>query len=126
MTSDTEYVEKLVKGYERRKMRAAFYGLASIVFAAFAYFTYVKLDEKTHEVTSSITSAISKGQVLTDIDIELVETNNRLSYVLGFRVGQQLNMLATTSGITLGYCMYLLFWSRKERIIKELYEKTKI
>lgn len=126
MTSDTEYAEKIIKTYERRKKRAAFFALISIIFAALAYISYVTLDEKNNELTSSISSALIEGRVLTEGDIGLVEANNQLSYVMGLRIGQTLNALASASGLSLGYCLYLLFWSRKERIIKDLYEKAKI
>jgi hypothetical protein len=45
---------------------------------------------------------------------------------MGLRVGQLLTTIAIGSGISFGYCLYFLFCPRKERIIKELYEKTKI
>lgn len=126
MISDKEYVEKIIRSYERRKKRAAFFGVASVIFGAFAYISYVELGEKAQELTRSISSALTEGQPLTESGIELVEVNNKLSYVMGLRVGQLLSTFSAGSGISLGYCLYLLFWPRKERIIKELYEKTKI
>jgi len=125
MKTDSEYVEKIIKNYERRKVRAAFFGMASLIFGVFACLSYMALDDKTHEVASSIASMLIEGRALTAIDIKLVKTNNQLSYIMGMRIGQLVNTFATAAGLSMGYCLYLLFWPRKERIIKELYEKTK-
>ena len=126
MTSDKEYVEKIIRSYERRKIRATYFGAMSIIFASLAYFSYVAITEKTYEITNSMSSLLTEGRALTETDIKLVEVNNELSYVMGLRVGQLLNTFSTGAGLSFGYCLYLIFWPRKERIIKELYEKTKI
>jgi len=126
MKTDADYAEKIIKSYERRKVRAVFFGVASLIFGAFACISYMALDDKTHEITGSITSMLIEGRVLTENDIKLVKTNNQLSYIMGMRIGQLVNTFATAAGLSIGYCLYLLFWSRKERIIKELYEKEKM
>ena len=125
MPSDKEYVEKIIRNYELRKKRAAFFGVMSIIFASLAYFSYVAFTEKTDDIASSISSTLIEGRTLTETDIKLVEVNNEFSYVTGLRVGQLLNIFTAAAGISFGYCLYLLFWPRKERIIKELYEKDK-
>ena len=87
MTSDKEYVEKIIRSYDRRKNRAAFFCVVSVVFGVCAYLSYVAIKEKTHEVTSSLSSTLTIGQPLTESDIALIEVNNRLSYVMGLRAG---------------------------------------
>ena len=87
MTSDKEYIEKLIRSYERRKKRAAFFGVVSVIFGVLAYLSYVALDEKTHELTSSISSTLTEGRELTESDIELVEVNNELYTLWGFVLG---------------------------------------
>jgi hypothetical protein len=126
MPSDKEYVEKIIRNYDRRKKRAALFGVTSIVLASFMYFAYATLTEKVNEVTSSVSSTLIEGRALTETNIELVKVNNELSYVLGLRVGHLPNTIATGAGLSLGHCLYLLFSSRKERIIKELYEKARL
>ena len=126
MISDQEYIEKIISNYERRKKRAALFGVVSIVFGIAAYIAYVLLTEKTHELVSSISSVLVEGRTIDAYDIKLVEANNELSYVMGLRVSQIFNSFATASGISLAYCIHLLFGPRKERLIKEFYEKAKI
>jgi hypothetical protein len=126
MKSDKEYIEKIIKNYERRKKMAVLFGVVGIIFGVAAFMVYVELGKITNELISSISSFLTEGQTIAKNDIKYVKVNNELSYVVGLRAGQTLNSFATASGISLGYCLYLLFWSRKERIIKELYGKTKI
>ncbi|MBW9267885.1 MAG: hypothetical protein K1563_19345 [Candidatus Thiodiazotropha sp. (ex. Lucinisca nassula)] len=126
MTSDIEYAGKIIRNYEQRKKRAAFYALVSVIFGVSAYLSHVALVERVHGLTNSISSDMIVGRALTESDIKLVEMKNQLSYNMGLRIGLLLNTFATASGISIGYCFYLLFWSRKERIFKELHDKTRI
>ena len=126
MTSDKEYIEKIIKSYERRKLKAALFGVVAIIFGVTAYIIYVMLGEKTHDLVSSISSVLVEGRAIDVNDIKLIKTNNDLSYVMGLRVGQMINFWSMASGISLGYCIYFLFGARKELLIKELYEKEKI
>lgn len=126
MKSDKEYIEKIIKNYERRKKMAVLYAVVGISFGVAAFMAYVEFGIVTNELISSTSSFLTEGKTITKIDIKYAKVNNDLSYIIGLRAGQTINSLATVSGLSLGYCLYLLFWPRKERIIKELYEKTKI
>ena len=124
--TDNEYIEKIIKKYVRRKKQAIIYGVIGIVLGMTTFISYIEITEKTSDYKNTLLSFLKEGRELTEHDIRLIKANNELSYVIGTRVGQALNSFAIGSGISIGYCLYLLFWARKERIILELYEKTKI
>ncbi|MDH5444373.1 MAG: hypothetical protein OEY52_02385 [Gammaproteobacteria bacterium] len=124
--TDNEYIEKIIKKYVRRKKQAIIYGVIGIVLGMTTFISYIEITEKTSDYKNTLLSFLKEGRELTEHDIRLIKANNELSYVIGTRVGQSLNSFAIGSGISIGYCLYLLFWARKERIILELYEKTKI
>jgi len=126
MTTDKEYIEKMIKNYRRRNRRAASFAVIGAIFCITAYIVYVEVGKDTHQLANSISSGLVNGEKITDIDIKLVTTNNDLLYVMGMRVGQMVTSCLAGAGSCFGYCLYLLFGSRKERIMIGLYEKTKI
>jgi len=125
MKTDKEYIEKIVSSYKNRKKIAILFGVVGVAFGIAAYLVFTEFSAKTLDITSSLNSLFREGKIITAMDIRLIESNNTLSYVMGMRVGQLLNSLAFCSGLSLGYCLNLLFGARKERIICDLYEKSK-
>jgi len=126
MTTDNEYIVKVIKNYERRKKLAALFGFLATVFAVISYLAYAELDKGAISIIEFASSSLTEGIMLTNADIHLIDRNNALVYYYGYQMGGAVNAFAISAGLALGYCLKMLFWSRKERIIKELYEKTEI
>jgi|SRR5690625_1483829 len=126
MRSDAEYIHSAVKRYERRYKLAIIYGLLAIAWSACAYFGYVELTGSTNRLLSLIGPNLREGMTVTANTVETLKVSNTASYTLGMRVGMVLYSSAIVSGLLLGYCLYLLFGAKRERIIAELYKNSKI
>ncbi len=126
MKSDKEYIEEIIKQYNQRYKKAVLFTILSIAFGVLTYVIYINSYTKFSELTSSIASLFFEGQNLTETDLDLIKLNNELSHSIGIRIGFILSSFVTATGVSLGCAIYQYFGSRKERIIYELYEKTKI
>lgn len=126
MRSDAEYIHRAVKRYERRYRLAMIYGLLAIAWSACTYFGYVELTESTNRFLSLFGPYLREGMTVTADTIETLRVSNTAFYSLGMRVGMVFYSSAIVTGLLLGYCLYLLFGAKRERIIAELYKNSKI
>lgn len=125
MESDIKHIERAIKNYKRRKILGAIFMAFSAICCFATISSYFYISTKTTELTNSLLSLHKEGSVLTDSDIELLQATNKLTYTLGVKAGSSMSFLAVSTGASFGYSLYFLLGARRERIIMELYDKSK-
>ncbi len=126
MRSDSEYIHRAVKRYERRYKLAMIYGLLAIALAACTYFGYIELSESTNRLLNLFAPSLGEGMTVTEGTLDSLRVSNSASYTLGMRVGMILFSSAIATGLLLGNCLYLLLGAKRERVITELYRNSQI
>ncbi len=125
--TDEQYIESILKKHNRRNKEAIFYAVLGVVFGVIGYFFYLYISEKLVDFASSISSSLLvEGLQITKEEIKLIDLSNKISWVKGVEIGVLLGSISIVSGSLFAYALHLVFGSRKERIIIELYRKTKI
>ena len=124
MLSDEEYINRIIVKYERRHKLALLYITLGILFLLAAYGAYLYLSALAY--SDLFVGHLQEGMVLDAQLIDSVKSSSQASYSMGTAIGVVVSQFILPSILLIGTGVNLLLNSRKDKLIKLLYEKTKI
>ncbi len=124
MYSDEKYIESIRKNYAKRKIHAVILVVISFGLSLYVY-SLTEYPSKLNSTILDIDYLFIEGEKITMQEIKSVKSHLELSEILYTYYGMVMGAFALIVLNTLGYAIYLVFGSRKERLLIKLYENKK-
>lgn len=125
MKSDEEYIEAIRVAHHNRKKRAIYCVALIVIIVVVGYFWNSKLQESMTKLQETQSRMFKEGIKITEMDLRLIEVTNELAYAIGMRVGMAFNTLAVMVGMLIGYAIYYIIGSRKDRLLIKCYDELR-
>lgn len=125
MKSDEEYIESIRNVYENRSKRAKYCIVLAVIVIATGFVLYSKMQDSIISLQETQSIMFKEGIKITEIDLKLIEANNELAYAIGIKVGMVIKSFAIIVGGLIGYAIYFVLGSRKDRLLLKYFDDLK-
>lgn len=122
MSLDERYIRQVIREYERRHKVAVSCFIIGILCLLAAYPAYFHLSASVN--IDLFVGHLNEGMVLSDALIDSVRDSHNAALSTGLSIGVTVSMLILPSILLIGRGIRLLFNSKKDEIIKQLYEQS--
>jgi len=126
LKSDDKYIESIRNAYDGRNKRAIYCVVLAVIVAIIGFAVYYNMKNSLTSLQETQSRMFKEGIKITEMDLKLIKVNSEVAFSIGVQVGMLVKSFAIIFGGLVGYAIYLVVGSRKNRLLIKFYDDSKI